>query len=329
MEVLVVDDEPIAREITSHTLVNAGYSVLTANDGVEALEILNRGICQLVVTDWEMPVMGGAAFCRAVRDGRFSRYIYTIVVTAKDRYADFVQCLASGADDYISKPCQPAELIMRVNAGRRMIGVGSHRIVVFTLTRLAESRIPGWAERAGRMRRYCRDLAARLCEQKQFLPELDENFVELIFETAALCDLGKVSLPDEILHRRGPFTAEEIKMMQQHTLAGGEVLKAAVNEYPNAPFLKMACDLAVSHHECYDGSGYPHGLKADRIPLCGRIAAVAAAYDELTEPAEHGHPLSHHQAIDQIVKGSGTRFDPHVVDALAEIQDRFNATAEC
>ncbi len=325
MDVLIVDDDPVARKAAANTLSAAGYRVSTAGDGWEAIERLRREPCQLVVSDWNMPGMDGLELCRAVRDGRFRRYVYFILLTANNRPEDTIDGLGAGADDYITKPFHPGELVMRVNTGRRIIGLETRDMTIFALARLAESRDPETGAHLERVRSYCRVLAARLSARPKHRREVTGEFVELIYRTSPLHDIGKVAIPDAILLKPGRLTEVEFAVMKTHTLHGAATLEAAVAEFPGARSLEMARDIALGHHEKFDGSGYPRGLAGEDIPLSARIMALADVYDALTSRRVYKEAFSHDRARSIILEHPGRHFDPDVVDAFLAEEARFVA----
>ncbi len=166
-------------------------------------------------------------------------------------------------------------------------------------------------------------LAEHLSQQDKFCDEVDGDFVHLIYLTSPLHDIGKVGIPDRILLKAGPLTEDEFEVMKQHAVTGGMTLDSAIYAHPEAKFLCMARDIARSHHERFDGSGYPHGLTGTAIPLCGRIVALADVYDALTTRRVYKPPVSHKTARQIILDGKGTQFDPDIVLAFLANEDRF------
>jgi len=323
MEVLVIDDESVSRQAATQTLESVGYVVRVAKNGLEALEILQTSMIELVVCDWNMPVMDGLAFCRAIRSGVVKRYVYVLMLTGNSTAEDTILGLEAGADEFITKPFNPVELVLRVNIGRRIIEQESRAITVFSLARLAESRD---FETGGHLRRvslYCRELAEQMRCNDDFREQIDSNFVRMISETSPLHDIGKVAIPDEILRKPGALTADEFNIMKTHTLQGAAALAETAAEFPNARFLQMAYEIAMFHHEKFNGTGYPLGLLGDRIPLAARIVALADAYDAITSRRSYKAAYSHQHARSMIVADSGTHFDPRVVAAFLEIEDQF------
>jgi len=277
-----------------------------------------------------MPRLNGVELCRAVRSGQFARYIYFILLTGQTRPEEIVEGLAAGADDYINKPFNPAELIQRAHIGRRIVGLETRDMTIFALAKLAESRDPETGAHLERVRSYCRVTARRLQSHSRFQGQVDQEFVGLIYQTSPLHDIGKVAIPDRILLKPGRLTEQEFEIMKTHTQHGAATLEAVQREFPEAPFLEMAKDIALGHHERYDGRGYPRGLAGDAIPLSARIMALADVYDALTSRRVYKEAYSHDRAKSMIVEEAGAHYDPVMVEAfLAEelefvaIRDRY------
>ena len=323
MEILIVDDNQIARELLHHTLTSHGYEVVSARDGQEALDLLHERDCRIVITDWMMPRISGPQLCQKIRETYFSRYIYTIIVTHKSEINDTVEGLNAGADDFVTKPFWPLELIARVRAGERIVNLETRDLTIFALAKLAESRDPETGAHLERVRNYSRTLAAYLTRVPKFQREVNAEFVRLIYLTSPLHDIGKVAIPDGVLLKPGKLTDEEFEIMQTHSVHGALTLEAALQEFPNAHYLRMARDIAAYHHERYDGKGYPRGLSGGAIPLAARIVSVADVYDALTSKRVYKDAFGHEQARSIILKGSGTQFDPDLVEAFIGCEDAF------
>ncbi len=328
MQVLVVDDNPIAVDMLENTLRRAGYDVVTASSGRAALEILDSGACQLVITDWEMPEMTGLELCRRIRYLSTLNYIYVILLTARHDASDSIEGMTAGADDFIVKPFQPSELVLRVKAGERLLALETRELLIFALAKLAESRDSDTGAHLERVRTYSRIIAEYLLKLPKYRDQVNAEFVRLIYLTSPLHDIGKVAVPDQILLKPGPLTEEEFEVMKTHTTRGAETLDAALKQYPSARFLRMARDIAASHHEWYDGSGYPRGLAGQAVPLSARIVALADAYDALTSKRVYKDAFTHDKARAAVIKGRGTHFDPDVVDAFLANETKFVAVQQ-
>lgn len=325
MQVLVVDDNPGALDLLEQTLKRGAYDVLRARDGRAALLALEQGECQLVIADWEMPYMTGLELCRRIRGFGAMNYVYVILMTMRNDASESIEGMTAGADDFIAKPIQPSELILRVRVGERLLALETRDLLIFTLAKLAESRDNDSGAHLERVRIYSRMIAGHLAGQPKHRGQVNAEFVRLIYLTSPLHDIGKVSVPDDVLHKAGPLTHHEFEIMKTHTTRGAETLEAVLREYPTARFLRMARDIAASHHEWYDGSGYPRGLAGDEIPLCGRIVALADAYDALTSKRVYKDAFPHAKARAAIIEGRGSHFDPDVVDAFVANEERIVA----
>jgi putative two-component system response regulator len=213
--------------------------------------------------------------------------------------------------------------MVRLSVAERIISLENKNLLVFTLAKLAESRDCETGAHLDRMREYSRLLAEHLSKSEGYASEVDADYVRTIYLTSPLHDIGKVGIPDHILLKPGKLTVDEYEVMKQHALIGSQTLDAALQAYPSAQYLRFARDIAQSHHEKFDGTGYPHGLAGKAIPLCARIVAVADVYDALTTKRVYKEAFSHEVAKDIILKGRGTDFDPDVVDAFLAQEENF------
>src|SRR5438270_476995 len=218
MKILIVDDDDIVRAMLANTLKWSGYAVDVAADGREALEKLRTGACRMVISDWTMPEMDGIELCRAIRGGDFPGYIYIILLTGRAGTQDIVDGLAAGADDFIAKPFQPAELSVRVRAGERVLALETRDLVVFALAKLAESRDPETGAHLDRMRRYARLIAWHLSQQEAFRDRVNADYVRMIYLTSPLHDIGKIGIPDSVLLKPGRLSPREFEVMKRHTV---------------------------------------------------------------------------------------------------------------
>ena len=201
----------------------------------------------------------------------------------------------------------------------------SAEVTIFSLARLAESRDFETGAHLERVRSYCRVLAEHLRQTEKYRNTIDDEYVRLLYQTSPLHDIGKVAIPDCILLKPGRLTEEEFAIMENHALAGAQTLEAAIEQYPHAAFLRMARDIALTHHEKHDGRGYPHGRAGTDIPLCGRIVALADVYDALTSKRVYKGAYNHAIARKIILDDIGRHFDPDVVEAFVACEDRFVA----
>jgi putative two-component system response regulator len=328
MNVLVVDDDPGALELIAGALGEAGQSVFTASNGREAMEILREGTCRVVISDWEMPEMDGLELCRAIRSGEFGRYIFVILLTAKEGTGHLVAGLSAGADEFMSKPFEPEELAIRLRTAERILSLETRDLAIFALASLAESRDPEAGSHLERVRAYSRILAQELATSEGHAHLIDAEFIRMIYLTSPLHDIGKVAIPDYVLLKPGRLDDREFEIMKTHAASGAATLERAIQQYPDATFLRMARDIAACHHERWYGAGYPSKLAGKDIPLCARIFSVADVYDALVSKRVYKAAFTHDVARSIIVKGRGSQFDADVVDAFLRHEEEFRTIAQ-
>lgn len=323
LKILLADDEPIGRARTEKALLRMGHQVILAGDGAEAWEIWKKNRVRMVVTDWMMPGMDGLSLCRSIREAEGSRYTYLVLVTVRDNPEDILEGRNAGADEFLTKPFTDDELYVRVAAGARILSIQSREGVIFSMAKLVESRDPDTANHLERFRFFALTLTGALAAMPSPPPEIDQLFTENIFLTSVLHDIGKVHVPESILLKPGRLDASEFEVVTRHCQAGRDALNDAASWDPNADYLRMAADIAFTHHEKFDGSGYPQGLKGAAIPLSGRIAALCDVYDALVSKRPHKEPYSHETARAFIQEQSGRHFDPVVVAAFLSCEEKF------
>ncbi len=323
MRVLVVDDDITSACLVENFLLAAGYEVGVAHDGVEAFDLLCQGDYRIVISDWQMPRMSGLELTRRIRERHLGSYVYVILLTSLGGTQNLIEGLNAGADDFITKPFQPDELQVRLHVAERIVALETRDLVIFSMAKLAESRDPETGAHLERMRAYSRLLAEHLSETAKFGDVINADYIRTLYLTSPLHDIGKVGIPDQVLLKPGRLNEFEFHVMQQHTVIGGATLDAALQAHPTAEFLRFARDIAMSHHERFDGEGYPNRLSGEQIPLCGRIVAVADVYDALTTRRVYKPAYSHDVARSIILSGRGTQFDPDIVDAFLKREADF------
>lgn len=328
MEVLIVEDDPVAAEMLRNALEVMGYDVLTAGSGCEAMDVLRNSNCRLVISDWEMPEMDGIELCRTIRTQDLGRYVFILLLTCKEGTSHIVEGLSAGADEFMSKPFEPDELSARIRTGQRILSLETRDLAIFAMAKLAESRDPETGAHLERVRSYSRALAEDMAAQDKFASRIDTNLIRLIYLTSPLHDIGKVSIPDHVLLKPGRLSDREFEIMKTHAEQGAATLETALRQYPDAEFLRMARDIAACHHERYDGTGYPLGLAGEDIPLCARIFTVADVYDALISKRVYKDAFTHDVARSIIIEGTRTQFDPDAVEAFLRCEAGFQAIAE-
>jgi len=325
MLILVVDDDDVTCALIERALQLDGHEVVTAANGRQALEILGQGNCRIVISDWMMPEVSGPTLCRAIRAGKLSSYVYVILLSSHTNQSDVIEGLSAGADDFMTKPFDMNELRVRVRAAQRILGLETRDNTIFTLAKTVEARDEHSGNHLERMRQYTQVLGERLAENPAYRDQIDAEYLRLLYMTSPLHDIGKAAIADAVLLKPGRLTDDEFELMKTHTIKGAETLKAALAQDPDSAFLRMACEIAVTHHERYDGRGYPAGLAGKEIPLSGRIVALADVYDALTSKRVYKDAFSHKQARELIVSGRDAQFDPDVVGAFLAAESEFVA----
>jgi putative two-component system response regulator len=328
MRALIVDDDELSLEILQDILQDLGYEVERAGNGKQAIEKLRPGTIHLVITDWEMPEMNGLELCRAIRNEDFDGYVFVIMLTSREGGQQRIDGIHAGADAFLLNPLNSEELLVSLKTAERILGLETRDLAMFALAKLSESRDPETGAHIERVQSFARLLAQYLSTTERYSDVIDTSFVRLIFQTAPLHDIGKVAIPDSVLLKPGKLTDPEMAVMRTHAGIGAQTLDASLQRFPNVQFLQMARDIAMSHHERWDGTGYPSKLAGRDIPLAARIVSLADVYDALTSRRIYREALSHAQAKLLIVNERGTQFDPDVVDAFLHTEEHFIAIKE-
>jgi len=323
LRVLVVEDDVVSAKFLENALKHFGYDVDCARNGCEGYDLVRTGRFSMVISDFDMPGMYGDELCRKIREGHRSSYVYFVLLTSHGDTDHIIAGLQAGADDFLVKPFSPDELRVRLRTGERTLSLQSRDVMLFTLANLMETRDNETGLHLERMCEYSRIIADELSQWDNYRNEVDGDYVQLIYLTSPLHDIGKVGVPDRVLLKPGKLTREEFDVMKQHTVLGGKTLAAIAKAHPAERYLIIARDIAMTHHEQFDGSGYPHGLAGKDIPLSGRITALADVYDALTTQRVYKPKFSHEKARGIILEGKGTHFDPDMVQAFLNREDEF------
>ena len=339
---LIVDDTEENVDILVETLGEL-YDVSVAMDGESALDILGDDEIDLVLLDIMMPGIDGYEVCTRMKEDRSLMDIPVIFLTALTDAQDEERGLNLGAVDYITKPFNPALVRARV---RNQLELKLHRdhleelvqartreleltqeTTIESMGTLAEYRDPETGGHIKRTKEYVRILAVKLSQNPKFSDYLTEEVIALLYKSAPLHDIGKVGVPDHILLKAGKLSNEEFEQMKKHTVYGRDAIAKAEQRLGGDSFLRLALQIAESHQEKWDGSGYPNGWSGEDIPVSGRIMAIADVYDALISKRVYKPPFKHSRAVSIIERGKGTHFDPDMVDAFLEIEEEFRAIA--
>jgi len=345
--ILIVDDEP-ANLAVLNAVLSPEYKIRAVNSGLRALEMASLSPQpDLILLDIMMPEMDGYEVIKKLKDNPITHDIPVIFFTAIDAEEDERKGLQLGAVDYITKPIKPLIMLARVKAQltakfandflhnkndfleteieRRM---QENQIIqnvsIRALAHLAEIRDPETGEHIKRTQSYVELLAKKLQNHPRFSATLSDHFISLLTKSAPLHDIGKVGIPDNVLLKPGPLNGNEWKIMKTHSLLGAHAIEAAEEDISQpVEFLSLAKEIAHWHHERWNGTGYPDGLKGEDIPVSARFMALADVFDAITTKRIYKDAIPLDEARDIIISGRGEHFDPDIVDAFSELFEEF------
>lgn len=349
---LIVDDEPLNLKILVD-LLRPYYQLAVAKDGVQALDrVQGQNLPDLILSDVMMPHLDGFELCRRLKANPRTQDIPLIFISALGEVQDELTGFDLGAADYITKPVSPSLLLSRVRThlalrkarneleqkNRSLEQAVIERteellltqdITIRALASLAETRDNETGNHLKRTQNYIKCLAGEIRHHPRYADQLTDKAIDLMVKSAPLHDIGKVGIRDSILLKPGKLTPEEFEIMKDHPVLGRRALLSAIEEHSRpTDFLRYAIDIVSYHHEKWDGSGYPQGLKGEQIPVAARLMALADVYDALVSRRSYKKPFSHEDAAEIIKKGSGLHFDPALVAAFERCEDAFQSIAK-
>lgn len=364
--VIVVDDQPDNLLILEDFLC-ADYAVTTFRRGDELIEYFELGgVADLILLDVVMPMPDGYTLCRWLKSTPLTRDVPVIFLTSLEGHTDEAYAFSLGAEDFIHKPLslpvvsarvrthlllsQARNVLQQQNKGlERLVAERTQQIqeqsnelvrrseqviaaqsaTISAFCSLVEARDNETGNHIRRTQHYMLVLCEHLRSHPRFSAELTEENIQLIFKSAPLHDIGKVAIPDSILHKPGRLTADEWVVMQRHAEFGAAAIAAAQGSVGegNGSFLDYAHQIALTHHERWDGSGYPQHLVGEAIPLAGRLMAVADVYDALISRRVYKQEFSHEAAVDLMRAEKGRHFDPDILECMLSIASRFEDIA--
>ena len=326
--VLIVDDVPGNIDVLRGILRDE-YQVKVATNGELALKIATGSpLPDLILLDIMMPVMDGYQVCQSLKADYRTRRIPVIFVTAMGEVRDEARGFEVGGVDYITKPVSPPIVLARVRTQlalydqrrelaaqvrERTAQLHSTRLqIIQTLGRAAEYKDEDTGLHVVRMSHYSKIVALAM--------GMNGDDAELVFNAAPMHDIGKIGIPDRILQKPAKLEASEWSVMRQHPEIGAEIIGRNAGD---SPLLALACTIALTHHEKWDGSGYPHGIEGEAIPVEGRIVALADVFDALTSTRPYKQAWPVDKALELIASESGRHFDPRVVSAMQSAMPRM------
>jgi len=325
-------------------VLKKGYRIHTAGDGASAIKAALQQHPDLIILDAMLPETNGYQVCQEFKQNIRTKLIPIIFLSPSADDSSELTALELGAVDYITKPFNPALVKARVKnhlltkeyqdlledllEQRTYQLIKTQEVTIKSLGTLAEYRDPETGGHIKRTQGYVQLLASELQSHPEYGSELSDEVIQALYHSAPLHDIGKVGVPDHILLKPGRLLPVEFEEMKQHALYGWNAIISTENELGDeSTFLSHARDMAYTHHERWDKMGYPRGLKEKQIPLSGRIMAVADVYDALISRRIYKPPFSHKFAVSTIQKGSGTHFDPTIVETFSDVQEQFRQIA--
>jgi putative two-component system response regulator len=344
--VLIVDDAPENLRILVAVLKSAGFEPRPVTSGELAIETALFDPPDLVLLDVNMPGMTGWDVCRSFKNDERLRDIPIIFISGLQGTDDKVEAFNVGGVDYVSKPFHEQEVLARVRthlnlrklqrelasqnvqleqriADQVKVLTATQRSTIFALAKLAEIRDDDTGKHIVRVQTFSLMLAKQMREMGYYVEQLTNEFIDNIYQTAALHDIGKVGIPDVILLKPAKLTVEEFEVMKTHCAIGADTLIEVLKQHPGNQFIRMGVEVARSHHEKWNGSGYPDGFRGEITPLAARIVALADFYDALTSKRCYHAAVSHEDTRNLIIEGNGIHFDPSVECAFMAVDDQF------
>jgi putative two-component system response regulator len=350
-KVIVVDDTPANLELLTEMLKIQGYSVTPASSGKIAIQHAKDNPPDLIILDINMPEMNGYEVCKVLKSDNNLADIPVIFISALSDTSEKLEAFSIGGVDFITKPFHIEEVYARVATHLKLHRlqlevekyneklekvvedqvkeiVESQMATIFAVAKLAESRDDDIGRHLERTQLICRAIAFKLSMQKEYNTLITRNYVDNIYYACPLHDIGKVAIPDKILLKPGKLTPEEFEVMKTHAVLGAETLSKVLDNYPNNHFIKMGIAIARSHHERWDGRGYPDGLAKNNIPLSARIMSIVDVYEAIRSKRCYKPALPHNETCEILLKGSGSQFDPNITSAFWDIHDEINRIYE-
>ncbi|MBI5555975.1 MAG: response regulator [Elusimicrobia bacterium] len=318
LRILCIDDEPANLVLLEGLLGPRGYDVIKATSGQEGLKIIREQEVDIVLLDVLLPQLDGYTVCKKIKEDVEARNIPIIMITALASKEDRIRSIEVGAEDFISKPFDQAEVLARIGMLLKIReSEDAFTYTVYALARAAEINDEDTGNHILRVGEYCAIIAANL--------KMSPKIFQHIRIQATLHDVGKIHIPSVILRNPGKLTPEEWSEIKKHPIYGARI----IGDHPR---LSMAKSIALTHHERWDGSGYPYGLKGEKIPMEGRIVIVADQYDALRNPRVYKPAYDHQTTYKIITEGDGrtmpSHFDPLVLAAFKNTASQFAGVHE-
>jgi putative two-component system response regulator len=362
--IYLVDDD-LTNLMVGKKAIADTYEVFTLNSAARLFKMLEKSLPDLILLDVEMPEMNGYEAIKVLKENPQTASIPVIFLTAKSDGDSELHGLTLGAIDYITKPFSPPLLLKRIEVHllvetqkhvlkaqtkelieqkqelarfntelKDMVDAKTRTVIELrdallkTMAELVECRDDITGGHIERTQSYLGALLDAMRKQGVYTKEVSSWDINLVLQSAQLHDVGKIAIKDSILNKPGKLTEEEFEEIKKHTTFGGTIIEKIEENTSEREFLEYAKVFAVTHHEKWDGSGYPKGLKREEIPLLGRLMAIADVYDALRSDRPYKKAFPHEEAVDIILKGKGTHFDPALVDVFMSVAGEFDNIAK-
>jgi putative two-component system response regulator len=331
--IFIVDDND-TNLATAEEALESQYRVLTLPSASKMFALLDKIKPDLILLDIEMPEMDGFEALHLLKANEANSNIPVIFLTGMTDAAVEVRGFQLGAVDFVTKPFSAPVLMNRIKTHLDIDEIIRERMaqilklqngIIFVFADMVENRDENTGGHVERTAMYARILLDAMLERKVYADEISDIDFDLFSLSARLHDVGKISIQDQILNKAGKLTTEEFELMKKHTLEGEQVIHKMVSRTENVEFLHHAKLLAGYHHERWDGTGYPYGLKEINIPIQGRIMALVDVYDALVSERPYKKAFSEEETVSIIKSGSGKHFDPYIMDAFLDVREEFGA----
>ena len=341
-KILIVDDVEINRMVLEEIIRNMGCEPLLAESGQQALDLALECLPKLILSDISMPGMDGFELCKSLKSNKLTKEIPVIFISAFDEAEDIVKGLKLGGEDYITKPFITEVVQARVAVHLHLYAV-KHELmetnrklqisvdaqlrqmeeekknILYALANIAAQNSGFEQGHMQRLRRNCRILAQGMQLSPSFEDQISDAYIDTIEVSACLCDIGNIGVPKELLRREGDFTQEETEILHSHTDLGAQLLSDLYVNRDYNDFLRISIDISHYHHENWDGSGYPKGLRGEQIPVAAQIVSVMETYCILTGEKKY----SREEALQIMKKDAGTKFNPDIYQICCRISRQF------
>lgn len=345
-KVLIVDDVETNRYILKNVILDMGHLPILAENGMQALKIVERMKPELIILDIAMPQMDGFEVCKKIKENPLTREIPIIFISAFDEPADIVKGFEIGCEDYIVKPFIPEVVKARVGAHLKLYEANNkmaeinrklqvsvtqqhkklekeRKKVLYALLRVARENTCYDKHYMERLQQNCRIMAEAMQLSNRFGHLISDHFVDIIELACPLCDMGNLAIPTNVLQKQEPLSEEEREIIKTHTTIGSRILKDVEGTREDNGFIRMAIEIAHFHHENWDGSGYPNGVKGEEIPLSAQIVGIVSVYCALTEDRAFRKAFSREEAIATMELEASQKFNPDIFWILKKIVNQL------